>query len=1252
MTGSPNYSLDGKNADLFDINADGLPDVLVTQPGLFQGKDGVFFNGGSGADTFSASTISVSGVLGANADDIVLSNADVTPHDLDGDPVGQPYSYVHTQTQDGADATAGADPTATSYRDTFTYVDGLGRTLITVQQADPSAGDAAPWIASGAAVYDAKGAARYGYLPWFYNGAPTAFPVTAAPTTAYKRMRYDAFGHTIQSFNLDGSIAAQMVYHALSLDAWDAEDLAPGPHNGTPASQRHDGHGRVVSAIERIGVAGTIEQHDTRTTYLPTGEVASIARVRVGFSDAPVVRWMQYDSLGRRVLNVDPNTTAGPMPPPGSDPNTFDAWVYAYDDAGNLVGTSDARGCGVNYYYDLGGRILAEDYSPCLSAQADYSEPDSDFPSSGVETAYLYDGADPGSADLAAATPGLATDSPLLYGRLASVTDRGAQVLFQYDGRGRTTGIGKRVAQPGPANDDPTLRYAPRWYVSSVAYDEGDRPLVTSTGARAPELLNAGLSTVAVQYTQRGTVRSVGGSYGTLVTGVTRDANGLVTQVNYGDGAQTSTVSTFDARLRLSSVQTSRARAPLWSAPPAGYTPPATTPSTLQLMLENTSFTYDGVDNPVAIQDGRDPAEWPIGATPVNRTMVYDDLYRITQVNAQYAGGNGWVSPFAAENSGPVDPRLAQPSPHVSFPQRIGFQSFAYDWLGNTTSTNDDAQGFYDRSLGTITSGTAGSGPYQLQAAANAPGTPNAGALTAAYDAAGNLTSLAVQRNGPCLPVGAQCSQRFAYDWDEVGRLVQARRWDVASAGAATDPVPAAVASADLVYAYDSSNQRVIKTAADALGDLRYTVFVFGSLELRRAEWVADPGNPGSYDYDDSAGTEVPYLAAHGERLARVEYDTSDPAIGSSAVHVMLEMQDHLGSTGIVVDLATGELVERTTYQPFGATESDYRPARWDAFREDYRFTGKEEDAEVGLTYFGERFYAPLLGRWMSADPLAVHGLGADLNLYAYVHGAVFKVVDPVGLDGAADPNVPAGVEDPHSPRPGAAADPSGAVVLDTTHIVVAKQSTAALAFAGGALFGLGAGVGTAYGLGVLTGICAPCGIAAGVGILGDSLYKLATGGAESLVDSGQRILAREGTEADYFAAGSLLGGIASGRVAGGAYQVGVAHGEALASMATSPMWMLLSAGGGPGGIPPLSRGGTQKPFTPEETRLLNELFGKQVPGAVERAENFRVPQTLSRATLEAYGKLAQQLIDAKLDRLGVQARRLELVRRALEGMK
>jgi len=95
---------------------------------------------------------------------------------------------------------------------------------------------------------------------------------------------------------------------------------------------------------------------------------------------------------------------------------------------------------------------------------------------------------------------------------------------------------------------------------------------------------------------------------------------------------------------------------------------------------------------------------------------------------------------------------------------------------------------------------------------------------------------------------------------------------------------------------------------------------------------------------------------------------------------------------------ATGELVERSTYQAYGGSESDYRPERWKSFREDYRFTGKEEDVEAGLIYFGKRFLNPLLNRWVSADPLAIHGLGADPNLYAYVSGRVLKSVDPLGL--------------------------------------------------------------------------------------------------------------------------------------------------------------------------------------------------------------------------------------------------------------
>jgi RHS repeat-associated protein len=107
---------------------------------------------------------------------------------------------------------------------------------------------------------------------------------------------------------------------------------------------------------------------------------------------------------------------------------------------------------------------------------------------------------------------------------------------------------------------------------------------------------------------------------------------------------------------------------------------------------------------------------------------------------------------------------------------------------------------------------------------------------------------------------------------------------------------------------------------------------------------------------------------------------------------------DHLSSTSVVVDKDSGEIVERATYQAFGALDADYRPERWGQFRAEHKFTGKEEDIEVGLTYFGARYYHAHLGRWASADPLTIHGVGSDLNPYAYVGGRVMSDIDPLGL--------------------------------------------------------------------------------------------------------------------------------------------------------------------------------------------------------------------------------------------------------------
>lgn len=66
-----------------------------------------------------------------------------------------------------------------------------------------------------------------------------------------------------------------------------------------------------------------------------------------------------------------------------------------------------------------------------------------------------------------------------------------------------------------------------------------------------------------------------------------------------------------------------------------------------------------------------------------------------------------------------------------------------------------------------------------------------------------------------------------------------------------------------------------------------------------------------------------------------------------------------------------------------------------------YQFTGKERDTESGNDYFGARYYASSMGRFMSPDPssltFADPGNPQSLNLYSYVRNNPLLLVDPDG---------------------------------------------------------------------------------------------------------------------------------------------------------------------------------------------------------------------------------------------------------------
>src|SRR5207245_2551845 len=97
--------------------------------------------------------------------------------------------------------------------------------------------------------------------------------------------------------------------------------------------------------------------------------------------------------------------------------------------------------------------------------------------------------------------------------------------------------------------------------------------------------------------------------------------------------------------------------------------------------------------------------------------------------------------------------------------------TFEYDWLGNIAVSDDDAHAFFDRSSGVHVQ--VPSKPNQLLRA-----TDHDDSVSAAHDSAGHMISLVVQRLDSGCTSASGCTHRFDYEWDEIGRLARARRWD------------------------------------------------------------------------------------------------------------------------------------------------------------------------------------------------------------------------------------------------------------------------------------------------------------------------------------------------------------------------------------------------------------------------------------------------------------------------------------------
>ena len=212
-----------------------------------------------------------------------------------------------------------------------------------------------------------------------------------------------------------------------------------------------------------------------------------------------------------------------------------------------------------------------------------------------------------------------------------------------------------------------------------------------------------------------------------------------------------------------------------------------------------------------------------------------------------------------------------------------------------------------------------------------------------AYDGRGNVTSLGLMS--------------FAYDTSDQPIIVTGSRNGVSFNNAN--------------YTYDGNLKRVKSTVN---GRTFYNVYsLSGELVHVHDENPLDGGLPERADY----------ITAGGMSIARVR----------AGQGIYYEHSDHLGSA-VAQTYTSGGIATRMRYTPFGLTLDDPN-----LLKDQAGFTGHIKDSATGLNYMQARYYDPVIGRFLSIDPVTFLDTGepAYFNRYSYTANDPVNLIDPNG---------------------------------------------------------------------------------------------------------------------------------------------------------------------------------------------------------------------------------------------------------------
>ncbi|KAL6885788.1 SpvB domain-containing protein [Trichoderma evansii] len=208
-------------------------------------------------------------------------------------------------------------------------------------------------------------------------------------------------------------------------------------------------------------------------------------------------------------------------------------------------------------------------------------------------------------------------------------------------------------------------------------------------------------------------------------------------------------------------------------------------------------------------------------------------------------------------------------------------------------------------------------------------------------------------------------------------------------------------------YVYDAAGQRTRKVTdrsrngTEPARKLKETVYVTGVEAYRK--YLGD-GSTIKLERQTFKAVHSDKIVALVEDRTKFVLDRTTDAgnggrksmtpAGEKRLH-RYQLDNYLGSICVELDMH-GSVISYEEYSAYGS--STYRALRVDVDADKrYRFANKERDTETGLYANGARYYAPWLGRWVSADPAGLAGDG--LNGFVYAKCCPARYQDPGGAE-------------------------------------------------------------------------------------------------------------------------------------------------------------------------------------------------------------------------------------------------------------